>query len=365
MRAKFGSIYRRGLIWWVKYSRNGRIFRESAHTENRAEAERLLKRRLGDIVTGRFAGLGPERLRMENLFSAVVEDYRLNGRKSMVHLESRLRLHLLPAFADLRTADLGSDHVRRYVAMRLNQGAQNATINRELEILARALALGAASDPPKVLRVIHVPMLPERNIRTGFLDDGGYLRLRQELPEYLRPLLVVGYHLGNRLGELRLLRWDWVDFANAQIQLPAGVTKNGRGRVLPIYGEMRPWLEMARAERDAVFPDCPYVFQTQGRPIGEFRKAWRAACERAGVPGLLFHDLRRSAIRNMRLAGVPEHVAMEISGHRTRAVFDRYSIVGGQDLRDAAVRMEQRFREATGTGLGTILGTISDNGRLQ
>lgn len=361
MRIRFGSVYRRGRVWWIKYSRNGRIFRESTHTEDHQEAERFLKRRLGEIVTGRFAGLGPERVRMADLFQDVVEDYRINGRKSLAQLQSRLKLHLLPAFGELRAADFSTDHVRRYVYARLKQGAKNATVNRELETVARAFALAAACDPPKVSRVIHVPMLPERNVRTGFLDDQGYLRLRQELPEWLRPLLVVGYHLGNRLGELRQLRWDWVDFANAQILLPSGFTKNGRGRVLPIYGEMRPWLEMARAERDAAFPDCPYVFHREGRPIGEFRKTWRAACLRAGVPGLLFHDLRRSAVRNMRLAGVPENVAMEISGHRTRSIFDRYSIVGARDLRDAAERMERRFREAT----GTILGTVANQGALQ
>ena len=99
---------------------------------------------------------------------------------------------------------------------------------------------------------------------------------------------------------------------------------------------------------------CPYVFQNEGRQIGEFRKTWASACKRAEVTGLLFHDLRRSAIRNMRQSGIQENVAMQISGHRTRSVFDRYDIVSSRDLAEAAMKMEERL----GKSLGTILGTV-------
>ena len=89
--------------------------------------------------------------------------------------------------------------------------------------------------------------------------------------------------------------------------------------------------------------NCPYVFQNEGKRIGEFKKSWASACPCAEVPGLIFHDLRRSAIRNMRLAGVAENVAMQISGHRKRSVFDRYDIVSNRDLIEAAAKMEARF----------------------
>src|SRR5579863_10754466 len=118
--------------------------------------------------------------------------------------------------------------------------------------------------------------------------------------------------LGNRLGELRKLRWEQVDFKNGQILVTPRTAKNKKTRVLPIYGEMREWLLMQKDVQDAKFSGCPYVFHHDGQPIVEFRKAWASACTRAKVPGLLFHDLRRSAIRNMRLAGIAENVATEI-----------------------------------------------------
>jgi integrase len=149
-----------------------------------------------------------------------------------------------------------------------------------------------------------------------------------------------------------------MDFANNLIRLEPGTTKNKRGRTLPIYGQMREWLLMHKAIRDAKYPKCPWVFINEGESIGEFRKTWKTACKNAGCEGLLFHDLRRSAIRNMRLAGVEESVAMKISGHRTRAVFDRYDIVGARAIRDAAAKMERRLTES----LGTISGTIGVSG---
>jgi integrase len=106
--------------------------------------------------------------------------------------------------------------------------------------------------------------------------------------------------------------------------------------------------------RNANFPDCPFVFfrviKTKKKPvpaflpIGDFRKVWTDACAKSGLNGLIFHDLRRSAVRNMVRSGVQEKVAMKLSGHVTRSIFDRYNIVSEQDLTDA-VRKLQKFQE--------------------
>ena len=100
----------------------------------------------------------------------------------------------------------------------------------------------------------------------------------------------------------------------------------------------------------------------EGKPVKGFRKIWDKVCTSAGVPDLLFHDLRRSGVRNLRRLGVQESVAMRISGHKTRSVFERYNIVDGADLADAASRLDTKQAAVELTqGFGHDLGMIAAN----
>lgn len=115
-----------------------------------------------------------------------------------------------------------------------------------------------------------------------------------------------------------------------EIRLDPGATKNDESRAVPLFGQL---FEMLKIEREKN-PGAEFVFTRDGQRIGAFWKAWKSACKRAGLQGLLFHDLRRTGVRNLVRAGVPERVAMAISGHKTRAIFERYNIVSGRDLKD-------------------------------
>ena len=136
-KPRSGSIYPRGGVYWIKFYRHGKPFRESSHSDSYEEAERLLKRRQGEVVTGRFAGLGPERTRMSDLFADVLEDYRLQKRASTDDVANRIRVHLNPAFGETRASDLSTQDLKRYVSTRRDAQAADATINRELAIVRR------------------------------------------------------------------------------------------------------------------------------------------------------------------------------------------------------------------------------------
>ena len=193
-----------------------------------------------------------------------------------------------------------------------------------------------------------LPRLPEQNVRQGFFERAEFERVVAALPEILRDVARFGYLTGWRRGEILSLRWSDVDREGGVIRLRPEHAKNGRGRQLVLAGEDLPALiERRWAARvvETTSPDgtattrvSPYVFHRQGQPIVDFRKAWAAACGSAGVTGRLFHDLRRTSVRNMVRAGVRETIAMAVSGHRTRSIFDRYNIVSEADLREAAAR---------------------------
>lgn len=241
---------------------------------------------------------------------------------------------------------------------RRREGAENATINRELAVVRRAFRLAAKCEPPRVGRIPNIQLLKENNVRTGFLEYETYVALRNELPWYLRPLYVTAYHVGGRRGELTSIQWPQVDLAGNQIRLHGADTKNEEARTLPIYGEMRELIVMAKEIRDQRFPKCPWVFYTDnGERLYWFYDAWKESCLRAGVPHLLFHDLRRSAVRNMERAGVPRKVAMAISGHKTESIYRRYDIVAHRDLVDAATRIEGYLERIKAKQMGTLLGT--------
>jgi len=187
------------------------------------------------------------------------------------------------------------------------------------------------------LPVIH--QLPEDNARQGFLEPDQYETLLAELPASLKALFVCGYHVGARKNELRRIEWGWVDLTAGLIRLPGAVTKNKKPRTLPIYGDMRRWIER---QRETCPEDCIWVFHgAKKHPVDSHLNGWPEACERAGLSGLLFHDLRRSAVRNMKKAGLQDLEAMRISGHLTRNVFDRYNIIDEDDLADAGKRLEE------------------------
>jgi len=128
-----------------------------------------------------------------------------------------------------------------------------------------------------------------------------------------------------------------VNLAVGEIRLRPENSKNKTPRIIPLTGRLLEIITRASAERRL---DCRFVFHRGGESIGDFRKAWRAACKAAGLDTLILHDLRRSGITNMRRAGIDESTAMKISGHKTVSVFRRYKIEGTRDMSEGLERLD-------------------------
>jgi integrase len=255
----------------------------------------------------------------------------------------------------MRAVDIGEAAIDRYVTSRQREGAAGATINRELAALRRMLRLAY-----RLRWIGHVPafqMLGE-NVREGFVTEEGLARLLPELPQHVRPLVEALYVTGCRVSDMLSRTWSDVDFDAGWVRIEGNDTKEGKGRQFPLIPRLRAILEEQRARADAIEakptgrPVESLFFYLEGarggQPIRDFRGAWASACERAKLPDLRVHDLRRSAIRSFVRAGMPENLAMRLSGHATPSVFRRYDIVSETDLRDGGEKLSAYFETKNG-----------------
>lgn len=280
--------------------------------------------------------------------------------------------HLDAFFGNMKASRIEAS-IDAYKAERKAAGAANATINRSLAALNRMFSL--AQKKHKLQSVPFIKMLPEpKQPRQGFLEIQDYEKLHNALPGYVQPLLQVGYYTGMRLGEILNLKWTNIDLAENCIRLTPDQTKNESARNIPLIDGLPQTLEaIRRANPNATENDFVFL-NDKGQPIVSFIRSWRTACVKAAIKtrkngveivshfekdgkevegyiegaiyyGFLFHDLRRSAIRNLIRAGVDATTAKKISGHKTDEVFERYNIISGADLQDAAAKVNAMLKE--------------------
>jgi integrase len=238
-----------------------------------------------------------------------------------------------------------TDAARRFVRTRREDGTGNAAINRSLAALRRMLKI--AKRDKKIHDVPFIEFQKEPSARTGFLEREKFEELIDTLPSHLRPLITLLYYCGTRIGEALQIGWAQVNLNTRLIRLEPEQTKTDEARVLPLPSVLVAMLCEMKPEKSA---STGKVFDGTN-----LRKEWMDACAACGlgrkieVPGkkydpryegLTLHDLRRSAVRNLINAGVRERVAMQITGHKTRSVFDRYHIVSSDDVTGAMRAVE-------------------------
>jgi integrase len=361
-----GMIYKRGEIYWIKYYVNGRAVRESSRSEKEGAARSLLKQREGKAEMGEPVFPKVAKICVDDLLSDLRAHYETTGRRTLREVDARL-IPLKSFFAGHRASAISGAVIAEYIQRRQAATAANGTINRELSVLGTAFRLGA--EHGKVLRPPTIHLLKEATPRQGFFEEGDFRALRATMPADLRVAITIMYTFGWRLSEVLGLRLAQLNLTAGTLRLEPGSTKNREGRVVYLTPELEQFLkeqvERVMALSRKLDRLLPWLFPHlngcyAGTPRRSFYKVWRAACEKTGLgkmvevapdrkvwKGVIPHDFRRTAVRNMERNGVARSVAMKLTGHKTESVYRRYAIVSDADLREAT-------RKLTGTISGTI-----------
>jgi integrase len=386
-----GCVYKpnpRCKLWYLKYKgTDGKTYVESSGLDNKEKAKKELRKKLAKIDEGVPITPAVGRMTFEDASKDISLDYNTKGRKSIKVMERRVRKHLLPFFGkNRRMTTIDSGLVKAYVAKRQadviqtrkahwetdadgnqvfieaqHKPVSNAEINRELTTLRRMFSLAIKNE-----RLMHQPyigLLAESQPRQGFFESDEIDELARHLPDEIAAVARYMFITGWRVGEVLKLEWSRVDFhGRGYVRLASGTTKSGAPRVFPMTIALRALLERrdrlkkaAERETNTVIPWVFFRVVSKGRggpkvvkPIISFTKAWKSACEKAGLRGRIPHDNRRSAIRVFVRQGISENTAMALSGHKTSSVFKRYDIISPRDLDAAADKLDIPLAPATG-----------------
>ena len=327
---------------------------ECHHSGAKAKAEKKLLKQIGLAEAGTLPSPRAKRTLVsdlaESLFSAqraellrkipenLPEPTRLwrNQQAERILKEQRGRWdkHLAPVFGDRKAMLVTAEDLQQYQAARLTAKPKprHATINRELQLLRRAFRLGFEARPKLVPDIPKFPARLAESPRKGFVEDATFKKVHDAIEEPgLRALVMTAFRLGFRTSELKNLLC--LQLADGWLRLFAGATKNGKPRSVKLPVDVRKAMEECAKEKA---PEAYMFTWPDGSRIKDFRGAWEKATKAAGVPDLIFHDLRRSAVRRMKKMGIPTSTAMLITGHLTRAVFDDYDVANAEDVAQAA-----------------------------
>ena len=318
----------------------------------------MLRRLMGDAERGLAPLSDARKLRYADLRQGLLDDYRKKENRTLTtDANGEETIHALYALDEffgygpnnpgIRVSEIKPKTSSDFIRKRQEQGVGNAIINRSLACLRRMLRI-ACDDNELIQRVPKVHFLKEPPARKGFLELEKFNELLALLPTHLKPLIIFLYYCGVRVGEAMQIEWSQADLDARLIRLEEEQTKTDEARYAPLTSELVMLLRAIEPKTGKVFDDT------------NLRVEWQKACAACGLgkrtlmkpkdengypwykyKGLSIHDLRRSAVRNLvTVAGVPEKIAMKISGHKTRDVFDRYHIVSTTDVTAAMSKLE-------------------------
>ena len=305
-----GRVFKRGSVWWIGFSYKGKEHRASSKSTRKRDAEDLLHFYLAKAARGEFKGFEdniPE-YTIAEMLDGLYRDMEQRQLKDLI--TPRFRINALKkSLGRMAAVALTERQIDIYISQRFKEGRKPATVQCEMGYLLQAFRI--AKRKKLVQDIPHIPGIRVKNARQGFFEQPDFERVVSFLPEYLKDVTRFAYYSSWRKNEITTLKWR--DIEDGVIRLRHEVSKTSEPRVLMLTGVIADIIDRRQQARQDL---VPYVFHHNGKQIGRFDKAWDTACRKAGLPEKLFHDFRRTAVRNMVRAGVPERIAMQISGIR-------------------------------------------------
>jgi integrase len=382
-----GRIFKRGETYWIGLYVDGKQVRESAKTKDLGKAEKYLALRRKQanahavkssipFITARQHSRTIQQL-MEALSTHLKAEERLSTPVKCTISK------ITAKFGSMRATSLTAADINKWIKERRGDGIhgeKKATINRTTQLLLQGFRFAKLPLPGPE----DITRFDERdNVRKGFFVEPEIRRVMARLPQAVADLTLFAWLTGWRKNEITSL--EWKDIEGDCIVLRAEKAKNGFARSVPLSDELAELIDRRKAaqpvERQGVLTLSSLIFHRNGEPVDNFRKVWMRACIAEGLgkfvcpkciaetgpergqhvyelgekgkcprcqlkfkfsdrkySGRLFHDLRRSAVRDMINAGCPTADAMQVSGHRTMSMFQRYNIRENDDLRRALKR---------------------------
>ncbi len=317
---------------WVAqyYTPDGRQIRKSTGTSVKAEAETILQNWMTDSRKGLKPAPETASLTYEHIREGLLTDARIHSLRSLkTRKDGSLSFNPLPAtdefFNGRLVNEINGPALNEFILSRQAAGAANATINNSLRLLKRMFIL--AQDNGQVTTVPKFKLLVA-NKRKGFIPAEVFPKLLAAVAPQHQATILFLYETGVRPIEAQRIQWDAVNLDSGIITLLEGETKNSESRIVPLSPSLVSLLS-------AVSDRTGNVFSKKGVT----QKAFNAACKKAGVTGAILYDLRRSATRNFRRAGIPETVARRITGHKTAGIYADYDITDETDILAAGKKL--------------------------
>lgn len=330
----------------------------------RKTAEAVLEELKQRALRGVFGWPTTSPMSIKDLAELVVQDYKDNSRKSQ-HSAHQLYKIWVNEIGNHLAEEVSSDTLKELGRKWMESGLTPGRVNRRMSFIIRGYSIAMCSDQPKISKRPKWKKLKEAAPRSGFFEWEDFEKVREELPLHARPPVSIEYWAAMRSGEVHGLQWTQVRFEHdtGDVLIQLSDSKADEPRLVSMGGDLYDVLKRWREYTLKRYPDCPWVCHYRGKKLGSIKTAWKRACVTVGLGqwtqegehpgqrryrGPIVHDFRRTGVRNLIRSGVPEKTAMAISGHKTRAIIDRYNIINEEDLIDAGRAVVDRHERRHG-----------------